>query len=159
MNYQKGIGLIEILASMLILAIAVLGFIALQYRSLDIAAEALKRVEAINLARNLAERIYVNKTAYSDYKSIATSIGTATSCLNTSGCNATAFAAKDLADIKAQATARGMSIGVDTCPNTTNGRQCIFVAWDATKAEKGSCTETDSFVYKADAKCVVVEAF
>lgn len=158
MNYQKGVGLIEILASMLILAIAVLGFVALQYRSLEIASEALKRVEAINLARNLAERIYVNKSAYADYKSIASSTGSVESCLNV-GCDNKAFAAKDMADIKAQAAVSGMDVGVESCPNTVNGRQCVFVAWDETKAKKGSCTETDTFVYKADAKCVVVEAF
>lgn len=158
MNYQKGVGLIEILASMLILAIAVLGFVALQYRSLEVASEALKRVEAINLARNLAERIYVNKSAYLDYQDVASSAGSTSSCLNV-GCDDGSFAAKDMADITTQAEVSNMKVGVDVCPDTSNGRQCVFVAWDDTEAEKGSCTETDKFVYKASAKCVVVEAF
>ena len=62
MKYQKGVGLIEVIMSVLVLGLAVLGFITLQYRSLELASEALKKVEAVNLASNLAERMYVNRT-------------------------------------------------------------------------------------------------
>ena len=52
---QRGVGLMEVLVALLILAIGILGFIALQYRSLDATTEATYRVQAINLARDLAE--------------------------------------------------------------------------------------------------------
>lgn len=145
MNKQKGIGLIEIIASLVVLAIAVMGFIALQYRTLEIASESLNRVEAVNLARNLSERMYVSRASY-------------TSCID-DDCSATDFAAEDWAEVQAIASERGMGIGVFSCPDTQNGRQCIYVAWGETTAEPGSCTENNKFSYKSDAKCVVVEAY
>ncbi|OBX29128.1 prepilin-type N-terminal cleavage/methylation domain-containing protein [Acinetobacter gandensis] len=144
-NNQKGVGLIEIIASLVILAVAVMGFIALQYRTLEAASESLNRVEAVNIARNLAERMYVSRASYKD-------------CLKSS-CSGTTFAGKDWSDVNALASQRGMNVGVFTCPDTQNGRQCIYVAWGETDANPGSCTETNKFSYKSDAKCVVVEAY
>lgn len=144
-NNQKGVGLIEIIASLVILAIAVMGFVALQYRTLEAASESLNRVEAVNIARNLSERMYVSRASY-------------TGCLG-EACSATSFAAEDWAEMQAIADERGMWIGVFTCPDTSNARQCIYVAWGETDAKPGSCTETDKFAYKSNSTCVVVEAF
>lgn len=145
MNKQKGVGLIEIIASLVILAIAAMGFIALQYRTLEMASESLNRVEAVNIARNLSERMYVSRASY-------------VNCLKDS-CSSNTFTGKDWGEMYALATQRGMNIGVFTCPDTQNGRQCIYVAWGGTTAKPGSCTETDQFAYKSGSKCVVVEAF
>lgn len=144
-NDQKGVGLIEVIASLVILAIAVMGFVALQYRTLEMASESLSRVEAINIARNLSERMYVSRASYKN-------------CLE-DACTATGFAAQDWSAVQGIAEERGMDIGVFACPATNNGRQCIYVAWGETSPEPGSCTETDKFAYKSDAKCVVVEVF
>ncbi|MEK5760522.1 type IV pilus modification protein PilV, partial [Acinetobacter variabilis] len=67
-NYQKGIGLVEIMVALLILAIGILGFIALQYRALEATSEGSYRIQAINLARDLAERIRINRDAFSTYQ-------------------------------------------------------------------------------------------
>lgn len=144
-NSQKGVGLIEIIASLTILAIAIMGFVALQYRTLEMASESLSRVEAVNIARNLSERMYVSRSSYKD-------------CVEDE-CSASGFAATDWTEMHDIASERGMGIGVFTCPATSNGRQCIYVAWGGTAPEPGSCTETDEFKYKSDAKCVVMEAF
>ena len=45
MKYQNGVGLMEVIIAMLLLAIAVLGFALLQYRSLELGGQALKKVE------------------------------------------------------------------------------------------------------------------
>lgn len=167
MKFQKGIGMMEIIVSMLVLGIAILGFIALQYRSLELASEALKKVEAMNLARNLAERIYVNRTKYANDSGLIAS-GKVTDCVSKKDeivyCSSSDFAAKDVADIQALATLKNMDINILTCPNTTNQRKCVYVAWDETKATQGketdqACTPKDNFSYLPDAKCVVVEAF
>jgi len=142
---QKGVGLIEIIASLVILAIAVMGFVALQYRTLEIASESLSRVEAVNIARNLSERMYVSRISYTD-------------CFKDS-CSEDTFAGKDWDEMHELADARGMNLGVYNCPETENERQCIYVAWGETLAQPGSCTETGKFSYKSDSKCVVVEAF
>jgi len=167
MIYQKGVGMMEVIVSILVLGIAILGFIALQYRSLELASEALKKVEAVNLARNLAERIYVNRTKYADASGLIAS-GKVEDCISTNDsnvyCDPAKFAAKDLADIKALATLKNMDINILTCPDTLNKRKCVYVAWDETKAKQGkkedlACTAKDNFSYLPDAKCVVVEAF
>ena len=144
-NYQKGVGLVEIIAALVILAIAAMGFVALQYRTLEMASESLSRVEAVNIARNLSERMYVNRASYKNCEGAS--------------CTVSGFAATDWSEMQDIASSRGMGIGVFTCPATTNGRQCIYVAWGDTKPKPGSCTEDGKFAYKADSKCVVVEAF
>ena len=57
---QLGVGLMEVLVALLILSIGVMGFIALQYRAVEATAESSARIQAINLARDLAERMRVN---------------------------------------------------------------------------------------------------
>ena len=74
------------------------------------------------------------------------------------------FAAKDIADIQAIAAEKNMQINVFTCPDTSNNRNCIYVAWDETQAIQGdegdeACTSEDDFSYLPNAKCVVVETF
>ncbi len=51
----------------MVLAIGVLGFVALQYRAVEATAESVYRVQAVNLARDLAERIRVNRGAFAAY--------------------------------------------------------------------------------------------
>lgn len=167
MMYQKGVGLMEVIISVLVLGLAVLGFIALQYRSLELASEALKKVEAVNLASNLAERMYINRTAYINAKGLI-SAGDSAACMSSKdkviSCSPANFAAKDIADVQAIAVEKNMRINVFTCPDTKNSRNCIYVAWDETQAiqgdaKDGACTSKDNFSYLPDAKCVVVETF
>ena len=70
-NYssQNGVGLMEVLVALLVLAIGVLGFVALQYRAVEASAESTYRVEGMSLARDFAERIRVNRGALEKYKS------------------------------------------------------------------------------------------
>ena len=58
----------EVLVALLLVAVGVLGFIALQLRSMDAVNEAADRTFAINIARDLAERMRINKTAFEQYK-------------------------------------------------------------------------------------------
>lgn len=167
MSFQKGMGMIEIIISILVLAIAILGFMALQYRSVELAAEAMQRVEAVNLARNLSERIYVNRIVYSDDSGLLDK-GDVSDCLSKDNaiveCDPVAFMAKDIADVKSIAESKAMDINLLTCPDTANNRACIYVAWDETKAEQGdeddnACTSSDNFAYYPESKCIVIEAF
>lgn len=65
---QQGVGLMEVLVAIFLLAIGVLGFSALQIRAIDASQEAADRSMAMNIARDLAERIRINKTALVNYK-------------------------------------------------------------------------------------------
>jgi len=170
MKYQNGVGLMEVIIAMLLLAVGVLGFSLLQYRSLEVGGQALKKVEAMTLARNLGERMYVNKAAYDGiYKKGIAQKGSVSSCKNdgktTNYCSFNAFAQKDLADISALGAEHEMSIDVLPCPDTKNNRNCIYVAWDETQAIQDdakadiACTNKTTFSYKPAAHCVVVEAY
>ena len=170
MKYQNGVGLMEVIIAMLLLAITVLGFSLLQYRSLELGGQALKKVEAMTLARNLGERMYVNKTAYTSiYGKGIVEKGSVESCKSNKTpivyCSSVEFAKKDLADIATLAEEKNMKVNVLPCPDTKNSRNCIYVAWDETQATQDdgndavACTNKKTFSYKSDAHCIVMEAY
>lgn len=170
LHAQQGIGLIEILVATLILAVAVLGFIALQYRSLEAANEAYYRTQAINVARDLAERMRANQFARTYYIQQLTYQEASTNtdpkaptaplgCLNSSPCDQKAFAEFDAAEIKFKAAQAAMQVAMQTCSGVS--RQCIYIAWDDTLPKDGdeehACTKDG--VYVDGSRCVVMEAY
>ena len=66
-NYQKGVGLIEVLIALLLLAIGVLGYSILQLRAVDASGEALSRSQGMLVLRSLAENMRANSAAQDDY--------------------------------------------------------------------------------------------
>ncbi|MDY6462871.1 type IV pilus modification protein PilV [Acinetobacter faecalis] len=64
---QKGVGMIEVLIALLLLAIGVMGFTALQLKAVDATDEAMSKIEAMNIARDVAERIRVNRNSLATY--------------------------------------------------------------------------------------------
>ena len=54
---QTGVGMMEVLVALLLLSLAVLGFAALQLRAVEATAEGGNRIQAMNIARDLAEKI------------------------------------------------------------------------------------------------------
>ena len=172
-HHQHGVGLVEILVALLVLAIGVLGFVALQYRSLEASAESTSRVQAITLARDLAERIRVNWNSFGVYK---TELGTAANqktstknCVGSIICTDTELADFDVAQVTVRAASLGMTMNITKCPNTPNQRQCIYVAWgetasiDGTANGAGNCTTTDTVAkttsYDPTSTCVIMEAY
>lgn len=63
MRAQRGVGMVEVLVALLLLAIGVLGFTALQLRAVSASMEASNQVLALNLARDLTERMRANPQA------------------------------------------------------------------------------------------------
>lgn len=59
-NYQQGIGLIEVLVALLLLAVAALGYAALQTRALRSTDEALIRTQALTILNSATEKIRTN---------------------------------------------------------------------------------------------------
>lgn len=170
MKSQRGVGLMEVLVSLVILAIAVLGFAALQFRALDAIQEANDRTAAMTLARDLAEKIRVNRTQLSKYKSEinASEETTAKSCVRadsdkpadpiTSMCTRTELATFDASQILGMAKQKNMTIIISDCQG--GDRQCVYVAWGdtaITATSQANCMV--SGVYVAGAKCLVMEAY
>jgi type IV pilus assembly protein PilV len=161
---QKGVGLIEILVALLVLAIGILGFIALQYRAVEATSEAINRVQAMNIARDMAERIRANRDGLSTYKTqTATAANQAeftTNCM-TAACSVTDLADFDVAQVTEKASAIGMTVNMLSCAGNSDGRNCLYVAWGDTSATNGTGTGdcTNGTSYNDASTCVIMETY
>lgn len=166
-NYknQKGVGLMEVLVALLILAIGVLGFIALQYRAVEASTEGENRIQAINLARDVAEKIRSNRTAVNTYgTSLAVTNRTdlpTPNCFNVF-CTPNQKADFDSAVVQLSASRMGMRVNMMTCPGISNNRSCIYVAWGDTAptadGDDVDCT-SNTGNYVPNSTCVVMEVY
>lgn len=184
---QKGVGMIEVLVALTLLAIGVLGFTALQLRAVDATTEATNRIQAINLARDLAERIRANQdalrdsiektaeddkkykispyvNAFADNTSLDEYDWASASCYNTvasDSCDSAAMASEDVKQVLYKAGEVGMSMALRTCEGVINGRHCIYVSWGETTPTEGTsdidCTSSGS--YTQNSRCIVLEAY
>ncbi|MDQ9020626.1 type IV pilus modification protein PilV [Acinetobacter sichuanensis] len=161
---QQGVGLVEVLVALLILAIGVMGFIALQYRAIEATTESGARIQAVNLARDLAERMRVNRGAEEVY---AFQLNTANTqrvfpinCFNTN-CSSTNLADFDVAQIATKARTIGMTANYLPCQGNEDNRRCIYVAWGDTAAtdgtDRGNCTTGTS--YEPNSTCLIMEVY
>ncbi|MCX0339026.1 MULTISPECIES: type IV pilus modification protein PilV [Acinetobacter] len=163
-NYQKGIGLVEIMVALLILAIGILGFIALQYRALEATSEGSYRIQAINLARDLAERIRINRDAFSTYQQQvqlpSNQKAFKTNCFS-NNCSAIDLADFDVAQVANRAASFGMTINIMNCQGNNNNRNCIYVAWGDSSATDGTGTGdcTNGTAYNPASTCIIMEAY
>lgn len=169
---QNGLGMVEVLVALLVLAIAVLGYVMLQVRALEATAESTQRIQAINIARDLAERVRVNRDGWTfgtSPKSYFTEFSTSAKqqdrdkdCTSVV-CTASELADYDVNELYNYAFQYGMNLGMDTCPGTSAGtRYCLFVAWGNTLASNSttntsSCTNGNS--YRTNSTCVMMEVY
>ncbi|MEG1856271.1 MAG: type IV pilus modification protein PilV [Acinetobacter sp.] len=174
---QKGVGLVEVLVALLILALGVLGFAALQLRALDAAQEATEQTIAMNTARDLAERMRVNRAALATYKTTINAQTIDVGKLKCTGvtnrsaipattkkelptCNSIAMAEHDASEILQKASDHDQRIVVTGCVGSA--MNCIYVAWADTKfpsANISQCIDTVTGAYIANSKCLVMETF
>ena len=182
---QKGVGMIEVLVALTLLAIGVLGFAALQLRAVDATTEANSRIQAMNLARDLAERIRANQTGLS--KSIVVKDGdgkdtdkkisaclngfvsktsidsyTWSTCYKNSKCSSSELAAQDANQILYRAGKMGMKMGFQECAGSLKrDRNCIYVAWGNTVPADGTGTDncTENGNYTPSSQCIVLESY
>ena len=175
---QKGVGLVEVLVALLLLAVGVLGYAALQLRAVDASSEAMARSQALLVMRGLTESIRSNVAGqgsypvavrtYTDYKA-ATEVPP--SCLNTS-CTPALFAAYDAYQSAKAAFTNGIRITMNNCPGVSVAsvkRQCLFAAWGDTEfvVEGNGDTRTvshsacmlDAGIYVSQARCIMMEAY
>ncbi|MDN5488900.1 MAG: type IV pilus modification protein PilV [Acinetobacter sp.] len=162
LNKQKGAGLVEVLVALLLLTIGILGFSLLQLRAMDATQEATDRTSAINTARDLAERIRVNRTQLTEYKDAINGTPEEADCLVQTGlakCTAKNMAHYDAQQILDKAKNNGQTILIADCKKSKS-LSCIYMAWGKTDIKKSlsSCVE-DTGTYVVDSKCLVMEAY
>lgn len=156
-NRQKGVGLVEVLVALVLLGIAVLGFVALQIRAITASNEATMNVQATNIARDLAERMRVNRNGLDDYAEAAS----APTVCATSFCTPQEMAQYDFAQVQSRASNLGMNIAIRNCQGSTLIRKCVYVAWEGTTATDGAGSPncTNGTAYVPNAKCIIMEVY
>ena len=156
MKRQTGVGLMEVLVALVLLSIAVLGFVALQIRAITASNEATMNVQATNIARDLAERMRMNRDGLAGYVA-----NTDTTNCATAFCSPENMAKYDFRLVSSRATDLGMSMDVLNCQGSTLVRKCIYVAWEGTTATNGTSSSdcTNAAAYVPNAKCIIMEVY
>lgn len=167
---QKGVGLVEVLVALLLLAIGVIGYAALQLRAVEASSEAMTRSQALLVMRSLTESIRANvagqalyPAAVNSYVNYTNATSAPTSCAN-SLCTATQFVNYEAYQAAKSAYVVGMTMTMTDCPGVNSAsvrRQCIFGAWGdttITATDYTNCMSTAG-VYKSQAKCIMMEAY
>lgn len=160
---QHGIGLVEVMVALIILAIAILGFSAMQLRAVNASIEAGNTVHATNMARDLAERLRVNRTGLRNVIQVANGYTGSTTVPNcgTNTCNADQMATYDFAQVQARAEATGMTIAIRPCQGSRLARSCAYVAWGDTTPTNGTAAPhcTNGTTYIPNAQCIIMEIY
>jgi type IV pilus assembly protein PilV len=163
---QRGIGLVEVLVAMLLLAIGVMGFSALQVRAIGATAESISRTQAMSMMRGLGEHIRANSTVASSYPALITT-GSLTApsvlCTGTTLCTPTQLAIYDAYLVSTDASSNGIKLSMSTCPGLLFTRQCIYAAWNKTTPTLGTTSSLDCVDsqgrYYQESSCLVLEAY
>lgn len=179
-QYQKGVGLIEVLVALLLLAVGVLGYSMLQLRAVDASDEALARSQGMLILRELAETMRANSEAQNNYPSAVRAYTNITAqptvpakvCFDpavTAMCTAEEMATYDAFMAARTAFSLGMNITMDDCPGVNAAsvrRQCLYIAWGDTAlsatntaANVNSCMNVTTGVYVRGSNCLMMEAY
>ena len=177
---QHGMGMVEVVVSLLLLAVAVLGFSAMPMRAVKATDETLIRSDAMVAVRNIAEnmRLHPTQTMKIKYLTAISKYGTAAG----PDAYASAIPNKPRADCakldctevqQAEYTAhQAMKLAADyqmmlnamQCPGNSSElmRICLIASWGQTKPTVGG-KDTDcisgSGAYNRGSSCVVLETY
>lgn len=167
---QRGIGIAEIVIAMTLLTAGVGAMVAVQIAAVDASADSLRKVEAMQIARDFIENVRTNPSQYPLYfsqsrsKALISTAGNGINCYTTN-CTPTQKARWDLTEMYTQANNRGFLLTTQQCTINTN-RECIFVVWGETNPTIGNNTITDcaqnsggKLILNEKAKCIFLESF
>lgn len=177
---QHGMGMVEVVVSLLLLAVAILGFSAMQMRAVKATDETLIRSDAMVAVRNIAEnmRLHPTQAMKIKYLTAISRYGTAAS----HDAYASAIPDKPRVDCaksacteeqQVQYTAhQAMKLAADNqmmlnamqCPGNSSEllRICLIASWGQTKPTVGG-KDTDCIsdlgAYNRGSSCVVLETY
>lgn len=182
MKNQQGIGLIEVMVALMLLAVAMLGFSSMQMFAIKSTDESIMRTRAMTVVRGGSEMMRANLSAIESFKNTlntgtpATGV-TINSCMITSAtsqvCDIKQLASRDALVLRDYATQNEVNIRLETCPGRLTGsqaRQCFIVSWGVTAPAMAdgkpantsgytmNCAKADG-VYNMGAQCFIVEAY
>lgn len=159
---QIGVGLIEVMVALLLLAVAVLGYSALQGRAIKATNEAYERSQSLVMMRNIAEKIHANPSAIATYETEINNVDSTNAPTSQCGldgvavttlCTATELAVAESYKIKMDLQNYDFQIEMHPCPNTggtgsdaaTNimFSYCLVSAWGDTTPTIGNDEDVD----------------
>lgn len=159
----RGMSLVEVLVALLVLGIGVMGYAALQVRSVKMSEDTYSRSQAMAIAQDVIERIRANVDALPDYLAAnweAELTEPAASCVYTSavpetGCTASTMATHDIYSVRtiARTMLPSGSVDVAACEQLT----CVTVAWSDTTTAACNQSEIEDGDRGSNANCVVLE--
>jgi type IV pilus assembly protein PilV len=152
---EAGFGLIEVLASVLVLAVGVMGFAALQLRAVQTSGDSYYRTQAMSIAQDLAERARSNSTVIATYVAAATWPTTAVDqtqlddCM-VGNCTPAQMVTFDAASVRFNAETLLPQGLVNMAACQGSALNCIYVSWDGllpTAGAAGQCVDAAG-IYK-----------
>lgn len=182
---QAGVGLIEVMVALLLLAVAVLGFSAMQMSAIKATDESLMRTRSLAIMRGGAETMRTNPAGIAAFKTAINGTSdtitiddksiTKASCLTSAdtaptagdGCNINQLATRDGLLLRSYASANDINIAMvpNGCPGTSGNQelQCFVASWGDTTVElsdsaSDACANA-SGSYKNGAECFIMEAY
>lgn len=159
---QQGATLIEVLVSMFLLGVAVIGFVALQVRSMSVTGESVSRAQAMAIAQDLSERMRANYSQLAAYSAANWALTPNADCY-TAACTPAQIVLFDVRLTRdALSSLPNGSISVARCTGYNN--TCIYVAWgDTTTATDGGAnactTPAGTYVSGVIPDCVMLEVY
>ena len=117
----RGFTLVEALIALTVLSLGLLGAAATLLDSMQLQSQSLRQIAAVDLARDMSERIRANPGAAPNYATASETIPATSDPCDTPGCDAGQLAAADLAHFAQAADAllpRGGSATVEFAPAT-----------------------------------------
>lgn len=137
---NRGVGLIEVLIAMLVMAVGILGFVGLQTTAKRTGYEAMQRSTAVYLINDMLERMRSNSPAVYDGSYTVANLGggslgnAAPACVTASSCSSAEIASYDLWEWEqrldgAVEGGRGGLVSARGCLNVNNGFVTVAVAW------------------------------
>lgn len=127
---MTGVGMVEVLVAFVVLSVGLLGTATLYVNALQAKTSSQSRMQAINLATDIADRIRANRTAISSYvvaQGTVLSAPTA-NCIDTSSTTSVACTGLELATVDLYKWTQAVT---STLPGSTN-RSITCVAATAT---------------------------
>jgi type IV pilus assembly protein PilV len=92
-RFQAGFGIVEVMVALVVLSVGMLGIASLYVTTLQSSNSAVSRMQAVNLASDIADRIRANRFAGETY---ATGTATAQNCAGVNDCDQDEMAQNDL---------------------------------------------------------------
>ncbi|WP_261869305.1 prepilin-type N-terminal cleavage/methylation domain-containing protein [Psychrobacter sp. JCM 18901] len=164
---QQGVGLVEVLVALLLLAVAVLGFSALNMVSIKATDDSVLIANANTVMRGLSEDLRLNPKNIPGYqKEIQSVLGNVSDTKDycaavtdyktssvTKNCDSDSCTAEELVKYNSwstmkQACENGVLLNMITCPGTADKqlRQCIITSWNGTEPVFGVSSASSKLV-------------